>query len=150
MARSIVAVVVGYVALLFVNAMLFTGAYFVVGMDAAFEGDSFQISTLMALCGLTSAFIGGPAGGWICRRVARSETTVRVLIAIAFIVTLLSGVPMLLRSRPAQTRPPGMPRIEAMTQTFHPRWFSVLMPFVHAGGVAALAMRRRLPAVAAA
>jgi hypothetical protein len=63
MVRSAIAVLVGYVAITLVGAALFTGAYFVVGTEAALSPTRFGISVLMAAYGLAASFAGGLARG---------------------------------------------------------------------------------------
>lgn len=143
MKRSILAVIVGYIALLIVSAALFTGAYFAVGIEAAFKPRSFEISRLMALCGIAVGVLAGVVGAIVCQAVSRSAKANLALVAITFAITLATGIPMLTRETTLQNRLEHIGRIEAMTRALHPHWFTLLFPVAQAAGVWAVASRRR-------
>ena len=142
--RKALSVVVGFVAMLVTSALLFTGLYEVVGPEVAFKRASYEISPLMATSGLAIALIAGAVGWAACRAVGGPAASPTALLLTVVVLSLLTGLPMLLRDKPAGGRAADLPRFRVMMSAWHPWWCTIGTPVAQAAGVW-IASRRSTP-----
>jgi len=142
--RSILSVVVGYVALAIFVMTFFTVSYFVIGPDRVYEVGSYEPSNLWILISFVLGFAGAVLGGWVCSIVARESKPPLVLAGVVLFLGLVFAVPALLSEDTApEVREAGVEGVEAIRTETQPDWVTVLNPFVGAAGVLLGARLRR-------
>lgn len=136
MARTILGVVVGYVAMFVMISAAFTGEYLLVGADYAFKPRTFEASTQWIATGLIVNLIISIIGGLICGAIAKSAKAVKVLAIVVFVLGLLLAVPALMVPRIGAVRnSSNVPLVEAMQKAEEPRWVPFTLPLIGVIGV---------------
>ncbi len=136
MARTIIGVIVGYVAMFVLISVAITAEYMLVGADHAFKPGSFQASTQWIATGLVVNLIIAIMGGFICALIAKRAKAVTVLAIVVFVLGLLLSIPTLMVPRTGAVRTTGdVPMLEAMQKAEEPRWVPFTAPFIGVIGV---------------
>jgi len=136
MVRSIIAVVVSYIAMFFLNFLGFVGLYAIVGPRHAFRPRLYLASNRWILMGLAVMFVSGIIVGLICAAIARGRKATLALAGLILVVGLLLAIPSIMKSRANA----GMVRVgdvtsrEAMEMASWPVWAPLVFPFVSAVG----------------
>lgn len=134
MLKSIVGVIVGYVVMFIFAFVVFTGAYFGLGVDRVFEPDSYAVSTLWIALMIAIAFIGGLLGGLTCAAISKSYTACLVFAAIVFALGVIVALPHM-KEQPTVVRSGDVPNFQAMQLAQPPVWLCFLNPALGAVGV---------------
>ena len=145
MLKSIIAVVVGFIAMAIFSFAAFTCAYLALGADRAFEPESFDVSTLWMVVMVVLSLIGGVLGGFVCAAISKSMGVCKVFAGIALALGLLSAIVTTMKERPDTARSGDVPVFEAGTVAQTPLWLCLLNPVLGAVGVL-LGARKKLPA----
>lgn len=143
MLRSILGVIVGYVALSLFFFAVFTGVYFALGVERIFQSDSYEASTLWLMLSAAIGLGGGILGGYICAAISRSKRTCELFAAIVLIILVLFCLPKMRDPNP-HVRAGDVSFVDAMRLTQMPLWMHVLTPVLGAIGVL-LGARMRKP-----
>src|SRR3954468_24850971 len=98
MLKSIIAIVVSYVAMFVLFMAVFTGLYFLFGVERVFQPDSYAVSTLWITVTLIGALLGGMFGGFLCATISKSWRTCQVLALVVFLLALIQCVSALRKS----------------------------------------------------
>ena len=136
MLKTILAVIVGYVAMAVVVFAVFTALYAAMGADRAFQPGTYDPSTLWVVCSLLVSLLAAVVGGMVAVRMGgRSATR-----ALAILVVVLGvGLAWPAINAPAETLPAiraaDVPNMEAMRNTRQPTWVALALPFIGAVGV---------------
>lgn len=135
MVRSIVAVIVTYIAMSIVIIVAFAGMWFGLGPDRLLQPGSYQGSIVITILAPAITIIGGLFGGWMCAKIGRSTKAVMVLAGIVLVLGLVMAYFTLQKPYPADPRPPGMTVMQIMEIGREPTWFAIANPIIGAGAV---------------
>ncbi len=146
MLKSIVGVIVGYIVMAIFAFVVFTAAYFALGVDRVFEPDSYAVSTLWIALMIAIALIGGLLGGVICAAISKSYTACVVFAVLVFVAGVLVALPNM-KERPSVVRSGDVPNLQAMQLAQPPVWLCFLNPALGAVGVLLGGRKAKNPAV---
>lgn len=137
MLRSILAAIVGYVALVAVVLAGVATAWMALGGAGAFAGEGPAPSTPWIVLNLLSGLIAAVIGGLVARRIGRSQSAVRILVGLVLVLGLLSA---LFADGPDDKEPIDKPVaelgfFEAGQYAAQPTWYNWVVPLVGAAGV---------------
>ena len=148
MLKKAVAVVVGYLTMLVVVFVTFTGLYLALGPDRAFQPGTYDPSGLWLTLSLTLSLVAAILGGLVCATIGNSSAAVRSLAILVVILGVIGAWPALdpgKDPRPS-VRSADVPNMEAMMNARQPVWVALSLPLIGAVGVLIGAARvRRLP-----
>lgn len=137
MARSILAVVVAYVAMFVLAFIAFTCAYLIVGSDVAFKTGIYEASTTWIGIAFAIQVVIAIIGGLICAAIAKGG---RAPLALA-IVAIVLGIGVALadmnkaRANAGLVRTANTPQLEAVQKAYWPIWVPFAFPFASAVGI---------------
>jgi hypothetical protein len=135
-ARTIIGVVVGYLAMFLLVSVAFTVGFVVMGPGHAFKPGSFAASNLWIATGLVMNLIVGIVGGVIAVAIAGRGKAAKVLAIVVFGLGLLLAIPTLMVPRLGAVRTTDdVPMFEAMQKAEEPRWIAFTLPIVGVIGV---------------
>lgn len=135
--RSILAGVIGYLAMALTIMTVFTTAFLTLGPDRVFEPGSFDTAPVwIAVWGITSV-VAAILGGYLCAQVARPGS--KAFIGLAAVVLVLGIVTVFTsRARPDPgPRDPELPVFEAASKAVQPPWTVWSQPVIGVVGVIA-------------
>ena len=131
--RTILAAIVGYVAMAAVLFVLFSLLWVTVGPSRAFEPGSWDVpvgwAVVQLVLGLAGAYIGGQVCAWVAHD-ARGATMLIGLVTVMGVVNAL--IPPEMAAGP---RPEDVSMMEATAGARQPAWFLWFNPVVGAVGV---------------
>lgn len=138
MLRSILAAVVGYVALVLVVLAGIGVAWLALGGAGAFDGEGPAPSTPWMALNLLSGLIAAVVGGLVARRIGGSQLAVRILVGIVLVLGLVTAV--MAGSAKGDREPLDKPVAEMSFQeagqhAVQPAWYNWIIPLVGAAGV---------------
>ena len=145
MLKSIIAVVVGFIAMALFSFVAWCCVYLVLGADRAFEPESFDVSTLWMVVMVVLSLIGGVLGGFICAAISKSMGVCKVFAGIALALGLLSAIVTIMKERPETPRSGDVSVFQAPNVAQTPLWLCLLNPVLGAVGVL-VGARKKLPA----
>jgi hypothetical protein len=142
--RTILAVIAGYLAMAALILGSFSGLYYVMGPDRAFQPGAYDPSTQWILASLVLGIIAAIVGGYVTASIDGSARAIR---ALALLVVVL-GVGMAVATMGGtDTRPTvrtgDVSNSEAMMNARQPAWVSFSFPVIGALGVLIGGSRRR-------
>ena len=137
MARSIIAVVVSYIAMFVLNIAAFLGLYAVVGPSQAFKMRSYLASNRWVLMTGVILLVTGAIAGLICAVIARGGRAPSALALVVIVIGLLLAIPSVIKARnnAGLARPAAVSQMEALNYAYWPVWAPFAFPFVSAVGV---------------
>jgi hypothetical protein len=149
MLKSILAIIVSYIAMFVIFMAIFTGLYFVLGVERVFTTDSYEVSMLWIVLTLVIGFLVSMFSGYLCAAISKSWRVCQVFAFIVFLLALIQCFSALKRNNPdaPNTRAGEVGMFEAMRLAVSPFWLHVVNPILCGAGVLVGArMRRRDPA----
>lgn len=137
MARSIIAVIVGYVAMFVLVFATFTCVFLLMGTDWSFKPGSFEASNGWIAMSLVANLIIGVIGGLICALIARGGKAPTALAIVVFILGMLLAIPSVIahQRNSGEVRMGNVSQMEAMQKANEPVWVPFTFPIVGAIGV---------------
>ena len=136
MLKSILAIIVSYVAMFIFLFAAFTGCYLALGADGAFQADSYEVSTVWVGLTVVVCLLAGIIGGFLCAAISKSKRTCQIFAFIVFFLGLVACIPALKRSPDApNVRAGEVSNTEAMKLAVSPMWLHFLTPVISAVGV---------------
>ncbi len=137
MARKIIGLIAGYIAMAIFLFVTFSILYSVLGADGSFKPGSFQISTNWAVFSIILTFLGAIDGGVVCMLIAKHKGTVLVLAAFILVVGIASAVPKLVSPESAanKIRIGNVTNLEAMQNAEQPVSILLINPVLSAAGI---------------
>ena len=141
MLKSIVGIIVGYLAMSVVAFCVYTAAYFGLGAEPAFEADSYALSGIWIGLVIAVTCIAGLIGGLTCAAISKSRTTGLVFALIVFVLSFVFELPNLMKDHTPVARAGDVSNMEAMGKAQPPAWLCLFNPFL---GGAAVFMGTRL------
>ena len=136
MLKSILGVIVGYVAMFAVAFAAYSAAYLGLGADRAFQPGTYAFSGLWLGLIIAITLIAGLIGGLTCVAISKSRTTGLVLALIVFTLSLVFELPNITKDRTPVARTGDVSNLEVMEKGQPPAWLGLLIPFL--GGAAVL------------
>src|SRR5438045_9722908 len=100
MLKSILAVIVNYVAMFVIFMAIFTGLYFAIGVERVFQPDSYEVSMLWIALTLVIGFVVSMFAGYLCATISKSWRTCQIFALIVFILALIHCFSALRRNNP--------------------------------------------------
>jgi hypothetical protein len=137
MGRSIIGVIVSYVAMFVLNILAFVGLYLVVGADQAFKPHKFLASNRWIAMTCVLIFITAVIAGLLCSAIARGGKAPLALAIVVLAVGLLLAVPSVMKAKAHadMIRTGPVSSKEAMNNAYWPVWAPFAFPFISAVGV---------------
>jgi hypothetical protein len=143
MLKSILALIVSYIAMVIFLFTVFTAAYLALGPDRVFQAGTYAVSPLWLLFYAVANLCAAILGGYICAAISGSKMTCRVFAGIVFVLALLLCIPAMRAEQTPRSRTGDVPNMQAMHQAQTPLWMHLLNPFVSAVGVLFGSCRKR-------
>ena len=137
MARSVLAVIVGYVVMFVLQIIAFMTVYSVLGANWSFKPASYHASTRWTLMQFTVIFVTAIIAGLVCALIARGGKAPLALAVVALLIGLALGA-IHVATQPADTgefRSVDVPNMVAMTKARHPMWVIFAGPVIAAAGI---------------
>lgn len=134
MFKSILAIIAGYIAMMIVVSAIFTGVYFVLGVERIFQSDSYEVSALWQVLSAAVGLGGGILGGYVCAAISQSKRTCELFAGIVLIILVLFCLPKMRDPNP-HVRAGDVSFVDAMRLTQMPIWMHLLNPVLAAAGV---------------
>jgi undecaprenyl pyrophosphate phosphatase UppP len=137
MARSIIAVIVGYVTMFVLVIATFTGVFLLMGTEWSFKPNSFEASNRWIAMSLVANIIIGAIGGLICAVIAKGGKAPMVLAVVVFVLGMLLAIPSVMAHKKSagEVRTGNVSQMEAMTKANEPVWVPFTFPILGAIGV---------------
>ena len=147
MLKSILGIIVGYVALFSVAFALYTAAYFALGTERVFEPGTYAYSGIWTGVVIVITLIAAFIGGLTCAAIRKSRTGGLVFALIVFALSLGFELPNIMKDRTPVARTGDVSNTEVMEKGQPPAWLGILIPVL--GGTAVLIGTRmkKTPAV---
>ena len=136
MLKSILGIIVGYVAMFSAAFAAYSVAYFGLGTERVFEPGTYDLSGIGIGLVIVITFIAGLIGGLTCAAISKSRATGVVLALIVFAISLVFELPNIMKEHTAVARTGEVSNLEVMEKGKPPVWLCLLIPFL--GGAAVL------------
>lgn len=138
MGRKILAVILGYIAMVIVVMGGLTGAYLAMGPDRAFEAGTYDITPLWMIVWGVVSVVAAIAGGFVCVKIGKTKGAVQSLILLVVLLGALNAFAVMKAEAPPpedQIRLGDTPNLEAMAKAQSPMWVHIANPFIGVIGV---------------
>lgn len=143
MGRTILSVIVGYLAMFAVVFLSLSLAYLSMGQERAFQPESYDVSAVWLAVMFAVSAVAALAGGFVCASIAGSPKAPVALAAVVLVLGLLSAIPALMPSPTPAPRQGNIGNLEAMNNARQPAWVAMLLPAIGAGVALAGAKLKR-------
>jgi len=146
MARAILGVIVGYVAMAALVFITFTLAYLAMGADGAFKPGTYDVTALWLAVSFALSVVGALLGGFVCAAVAKGPKAPVALVGIVFVLGLVFAVATVMAPEDPtpKVRQGDVGNLEAMQGAKQPVWVAFLNPLIGTAGVlAGVRLKRR-------
>ena len=137
MARTIIGVMVGYLAMFVLVSIALMGAFLLMGTDWSFKPGSFEASNAWVAMSLVANLIIGIIGGLICALIAKGGKAPLALAIVVFALGLLLAIPSVIAHQQSagKVRTGSVTQMEAMQNASEPIWAPFTFPVIGAIGV---------------
>lgn len=136
MLRSIVGVIVGYVAMFAVAFVAYTAAYLGLGPERAFEPGTYGLSGTWIGLMFAITIISGLVGGLTCAAISKSRTAGLVFALIVFVLGFVFELPNIMKKGHApEARTGDVSNLDAMGKAQPPVWLCLFNPFLAGAAV---------------
>ena len=137
MLKSILAIIVSYIAMLVIFMAIFTCLYFMLGVERVFRADSYEVSMLWIVLTLIIGFVVSMFSGYLCAAISKSWRTCQVFALIVFLLALIHCFSALRRNNPdaPNTRAGEVGMFDAMSLAIMPLWLHFVNPIISGAGV---------------
>ena len=146
MLRAIGGTAVGYLVIVAILVVTFTGLYLLMGADGAFRKGTYVPSLSWILVTFVLGLLAAMLGGWVSVAVGKSMKSATLLATMVFVLGMAQAV-LSLNASPLENpvRLGDVSNFEAMRKAKEPTWVSFTNPILGAIGVMA-GVRLRKPA----
>ena len=137
MARSIIAVIVGYIVMFILQVAVFMTIYTMMGPNWAFKPALYEASTRWTVTQFAVVLVTAAVAGLICAVIARGGKAPLALAAVVLVLGLALAAAHT-AMQPADThevRTGDVPNMVAMTKARNATWVMFLAPLTGAVGV---------------
>jgi hypothetical protein len=137
MARTIVGVIVGYIAMFVLVFVTFTAVFLLMGTEWSFKPASYEASNGWIAMSLIANLIIGIAGGLICAMIAKGGKGPLILAIVVFVLGLALAIPSVMahNKNANLVRSGNVSQVEAMQNAYEPVWVPFTFPILGAVGV---------------
>ena len=135
MGKSIIAVVISYIAMMVVFFVVFAALYLALGAERVFEPGTFKVTPLWIALALAGAIAAGALGGYLCFAISGSLRACQVMAVIVFVLALVMCIPSMTADQTPRSRSGDLPTMQAMQQGQAPIWMHLLSAAFFGGGV---------------
>ena len=137
MARTIIAVIVGYITMFALVFLTFTCVFLLMGTEWSFNPNSFDASNKWIAMSLVANLIIGIIGGLVCALIANGGKAPLILAVAVFVLGLIFAIPAVIAhdANPNLVRPRTVTQVEAMQKAREPLWVPFTFPVIGAVGV---------------
>ncbi len=139
MGRNILAVIVGYIAMVLVVMVFLTGAYLALGADRAFQEGSYEVTPLWIAIWAPVSFGAALLGGVVCAKVSKhSKGAVLSLVILIGVLGAGNAIYRMTSDAPSpemQVRSGDVSNVDAMQSAQAPAWMSISEPIMGIIGV---------------
>lgn len=146
MVRTIVGVVVGYLAMFGVAFAAYTAAYLGLGAERVFEPGTYALAGIWIGVVVVITLSAGLIGGLICAAISKSRTTGLVFALIVFVLSLVFELPSVMKEHTPVARTGDVSNMDDMWKATPPVWLCVLVPFL-SGASVLMGTRIKSPAI---
>ena len=139
MARKIIGVIVGYIAMTAAIFITFTLLYFILGAEGSFQPGNYQVSTTWLILSTILGLIAAVIGGLVCVIIAKYRKIAIWLAGLVLVLGIIFAIPGL-NAPEAETnkvREGNVENMEAMQNAKQPPLALILNPIIGALGVIA-------------
>jgi hypothetical protein len=147
MLKSIIGVIVGYVAMFAVAFVAYTAAYFGLGAERAFEPGTYALSGTWIGLMFVITIISGLVGGLTCAAISKSRTAGLVFALIVFVLGFVFELPNIMSDHTPVPRTGDVSNMEAMGKAQPPAWLCLVNPFLAAAAVLMGTRMKKSPVV---
>jgi hypothetical protein len=147
MLKSIVGVIVGYLAMMFVAFCAYTAAYLGLGADRAFEAGTYALSGIWIGLVIAITLISGLIGGLTCAAISKSRTTGLVFALIVLVLGFGFELPNMMKDHTPVARAGDVSNMEAMGKAQPPLWLCIFNPFLAGAAVLMGTRMKKSPSV---
>lgn len=131
--RSIIAVVVSYVAIAAIGMALFFALVVSLPKDQLLHPGTFHATAIVNTAAIFIGLLAATSGGVVCTRIGGPRPAL-VLAAIVFALGAAMGVQNQMKPDPG-ARPIDMPLMDVIAKAKEPTWIAVINPVLGAAGV---------------
>ncbi len=135
MIRSIVAVIVSFIAMFGLTMVVFSGLWYGMGPDTLLQPASFRFSMLLAVAIAAITVIRGLIGGWMCAKIGRGTKPVMVLAGLVLMIGMIVCYSTLKAPELTDVRGPGMTTDQFFDKAREPLWLVIFNPIAGAAMV---------------
>lgn len=137
MARNIIGVIVGYIAMFAFIFLSFTILYLILGADGSFEPGTYKVSSTWLILSFILGFIGALLAGYICTIIAKNAKAAIWLAGIVIVLGIIFALPGLNvpEEELNKVRTEDVSNMEAMQNAKQPPLALILNPLLGAFGV---------------
>lgn len=137
MARTVIAVIVGYITMFILMFVTFTCAFLWMGTEWSFKPASFEASNAWVAMSLVSSLIISIVAGLICVLIARGGKAPVILAVVVFVLGLALAIPSVIahQQNAGKVRAGSLTQAEAMQNAVEPIWVPFTFPIIGALGV---------------
>lgn len=146
MLKAFGGLVAGYIAMAICTAVVFMAAFLALGIERAFQPDSYEVSTLWLVISTVISFGSAMVGGYVCVAISRSMRACQALAVVVVVLGLLLCLPAMKRGNGPNVRAGEVPSLEAMQLGVAPIWAHLLTPILGAVGVLLGARMKKISA----
>jgi hypothetical protein len=144
MLKSILAIIVSYIAMMLLFSLAFAALYSGLGVERVFQSDSYEISTLWIVLSIVGSFFVAMFAGWLCVAISKSFRVGQVFSLIVLVGSAIMCVSSLYReSEGPHVRAGEVGFFDAMERGVSPWWLHVVNPVLTAAGALAGARMKR-------
>lgn len=136
--RGIAGVIVGYIVMFVLVAVCFTIAWFILGAEGSYRGQTWDVSPTWIVMAIVVALIAAMAGGLVCRMIARNTIAVMVLALLVLVLGAAQSAAAFVKADDDESideRPANVDMIEAMNNAEQPGFMLMLNPIIGVAGV---------------
>ena len=137
MARTIIAVIAGYLTMFVLMFLTFTCVFLLMGTEWSFKPASFEASNAWVVMSLVSGLIVSTVAGFVCALIARGGKAPLILAIVVFVLGLVLAIPSVIahQQNANKVRPGNLSQTEAMQNAVEPIWVPFTFPIIGAVGV---------------
>jgi hypothetical protein len=144
MLKSIIAIVVSYIAMFVFFMVVVIGCYVALGSERVFKPDSYEISALWLVLTVIVSFLASAIAGYLCAVISGSWATCRVFAFIVFLATLGFCVASLRQSQESpNVRASEVSYADGIRLGVSPMWLHFVSPVISGLGVLVGARMKR-------
>ena len=136
MLKSILAIIVSYVAMFILFMVVVTGLFFLLGVERIFQPDSYEISTLWIGLTLAVGLLATMFSGYLCAAISKSWRACQVFALIVFLLALIQCFSEMRRNQDSpNVRAGEVGYVDAFKLGVAPLWLHFVNPIISGAGV---------------